>query len=243
MYKRGDPWNPYDPASIAFPPSQAEYIARMQERIASIKELMDNPEELAAVRQMALDDAAERERTGETEAEQQLREKREWAAAAERSENFKEEDNEAFKNGDYKTAYVIYTACMCLTHYEPLYPLNRAAAALKLKMYEKAVQDATSALDKGNYKRAKALFRRAQGRCFLGEWEKAEEDYTEALILQPEDRLDGFEELKRLRSLPVDDQNTWISEQGPLTLLDVFEEGEVKRRAEELVGHEIKLLR
>ncbi|KAJ7760974.1 TPR-like protein [Mycena metata] len=239
MFKAGDSWNPYDPASLDFPPTPEEFIARMQAGAARAAAVQNDPQERAAYEQYLADAAAEREITGETEDEQMLREKREWAAADAKSATLKDGGNAAFKRGDYEEAYVIYTACMVLSNHEPLYPLNRAAVALKLKMYKTAVEDATDAMEKGDFNRAKALFRRAQGRTFLGEWVEAEEDYTEALGLQPRERniVDGFEELKRLRSLPMDEQAAWISEQ---VFPNPFESGgEVKRRVEELLGYSL----
>ncbi|KAJ7162256.1 hypothetical protein C8R46DRAFT_904084, partial [Mycena filopes] len=181
------------------------------------------------------------EKTGEKVLARMLREEREWAAA--KSAEFREQGNVAFRSGDYKAAYVLYTAAMCRYNVEPFNCLNRAAVALKLKMYSSAVEDATDAMEKGDFNRAKALFRRAQGSSFLGEWCCAEEDYKEALALQPGDRnvLDGLKELRRLRSLPVNKQTAWISEQNDLSLEDVFEDGvpELKRRVEEVLGHPV----
>ncbi|KAJ7762520.1 hypothetical protein B0H16DRAFT_1311797 [Mycena metata] len=202
-----------------------------------------SPEQKAAFEQYVVEDIAEREKTGETLAESVLRMRREWVEADVKSAKLREEGNTAFRNGDYKAAYVLYTACTCLCSHDPLYFLNRAAVALKLKLYRSAVEDATDALEQGDFNPAKALFRRAQGRSFLGDWVEAEEDYTQALGLQPGDRsiLNGVEELKRLRSLSADEQVAWISEQGNLTLPDIFEGGEpeFKRRVEEILGHPV----
>ncbi|KAJ7162248.1 TPR-like protein [Mycena filopes] len=241
MFKAGDPWNPYDPGKPSTDPYC--YIARMQAGAKIVAEVYNSPEERAAYAQYLLDAAAEREITGETVEEQMLREKREWAERDAKSAKLKEDGNAAFKNEDYKAAYVIYTACMAMSTHEPLYPLNRAAVALKLKMYATAVRDATEAMERGDFKRPKALFRRAQARSFLGDWVEADEDYTEALALQPGERniIDGFEELKRLRSLPADQQTAWISGQKEQTLEDVFEGGqdEVRKGVEGLVGFSI----
>ncbi|KAJ6594588.1 hypothetical protein B0H19DRAFT_974800 [Mycena capillaripes] len=244
MFRGGDPWNPYDPeiaASLDIPPTQAEFMARLQADAPKALAVLNDPEQRAAFEQYQRDSAAERAITGETEYEQMLREKREWAEADAKSAKLKVDGNEAFRTGDYKTAYVIYTACMQLSGHEPLYPLNRAAVALKLKLYEKAVADASTAIENGDFNQAKALFRRAQGRCFLGEFVGADEDYTTAMALQPGDRniADGFDELKRLRSLPAEDQAVWISEQVKATLSDIFEVGELKRRVEEVLGYRL----
>ncbi|KAJ7681000.1 TPR-like protein [Mycena polygramma] len=238
MFKAGDPWNPYDPASLDLPPTPAEFMRRMQAGASDFAALFNDPEKMAEIERMQLEAAAEREITGETEDEQILREKREWAEADAKSAKLKDEGNEAFKKGDYKTAYVNYTVCMIQSGHEPIYPLNRAAASLKLRMYETAVEDATTALERGDFNRGKALCRRAQARCFLGEWDKADEDYTAAMAVSNDRNIaDGFEELKRLRSLPADDQTAWISAQKNLTSADVFGDGEAKRRVEEILGY------
>lgn len=130
MFKGGDPWNPYDPASLDFPPTPAEFIRRIQAMAPQAAAIFNDPEQRAAFEQYERDNAAECERTGESEYELILREKREWAEADAKSAKLKQEGNEAFRNGDYKTAYVIYTVCMHLSGHEPLYPLNRAAVAL-----------------------------------------------------------------------------------------------------------------
>ncbi|KAJ7467030.1 TPR-like protein [Mycena latifolia] len=187
MFKAGDPRNPYNPASLDIPRNPLEFMHRVQEEQRILEEILSDPEQKAEYEKIMRDDAEERERTGETRFQQMLREKRE--------------------NGDYKNAFVIYTACILLTRHEPLYSLNRAAVALKLKLYTTAINDATLAIDKGDFQRAKAHFRRGQGWCFQGEWDKADEEYTTALILQPGDPniLHEFEELKRLRGLSTDD--------------------------------------
>lgn len=74
--------------------------------------------------------AEERERTGESQFEQMWREKREWAVKDAKSAKLKEEGNKAFREGDFNNAFVIYTACVCLSGQDPLYHLNRAAVAL-----------------------------------------------------------------------------------------------------------------
>ncbi|KAJ7879479.1 TPR-like protein [Mycena olivaceomarginata] len=240
MFKPGDKLNPYDPASLDLGDEGvlkriSAGTSPMTPQIASI---VNDPAKMEMFLQMMRDDAAERERTGETQMEQVLREKREWAEADARSAELKATGNDAFKRGEYKTAYVLYTACMHLSGHEPLYPLNRAAVALKLKLYDTAAEDASGAIAAGNFNSAKAYFRRGQARYFLGDWAKAEEDYAEALKLQPGDRsvVDQVAELKRLRGLPTEDQAAWIAAQAPLTQVDVFGAGEVRRRVEEVLG-------
>ncbi|KAJ7019211.1 hypothetical protein C8F04DRAFT_1197934 [Mycena alexandri] len=128
-----------------------------------------------------------------------------------------------------------YTTIRNEAAYESIWQMlqrtNRCSERNAIEDVQDGGKDATDAMEKGDFNRAKALFRRAQGRSFLGDWVEAKEDYTEALALQPRERniVDGFEELKRLRNSPVDKQAACISEQAKLALLDPFE-GEVKRK-------------
>ncbi|KAH9946033.1 TPR-like protein [Epithele typhae] len=74
--------------------------------------------------------------------------------------------NAAFKAGDFPTAVGHYTAAFIADPTNPTYPLNRAAAYLKLGKNEDAERDcdAVLRLDKKN---VKALFRRGQARLAL----------------------------------------------------------------------------
>ncbi|KAJ7467028.1 TPR-like protein [Mycena latifolia] len=248
MFKPRDALNPYDPAALDLPGDQgvqSRLAAGTSPMTPNLAEMLSDPATketaLAKIMQIMRADAAERERTGETPEQQMMREKREWAEADAKSAELKAQGNDAFKRGDYQAAFTVYTACIHLSGHEPLYSLNRAAVALKLKLYEMAVKDASDAIDKGNFNRAKAYFRRGQGSSFLGDWDKAEEDYKKALELQPGDRsiVEQITELNRLRGLSSDDQASWISAQEPATLGDIFEGGELKRRVEEVLGRSV----
>ncbi|KAJ7502503.1 TPR-like protein [Mycena galericulata] len=248
MFRPGDKLNPYDPAALDLPGDegvQRRLAAGTSPMTPKLAELFNNP----ATKKSAMDqflkmmqnDAAERERTGETAYEQMMREKREWAEADAKSAELKVRGNEAFKNGEYKAAYVIYTVCIYLSPHEPLYPLNRAAVALKLRLYSMAAEDASSAIDNGDFNRAKAHFRRGQAMLKLGSWDNAGQDYAKALALQPGDRniVEQVAELERLRGLSPDEQAAWISAQAPATLQDIFEPGELKQQAEEVLGRSL----
>ncbi|KAJ7141104.1 hypothetical protein C8R44DRAFT_762741 [Mycena epipterygia] len=245
MFKPGNKLNPYDPAALDLPGDEG--VRRRLEAGTSpmnpklIAEMLGDPAAMNKFIEMMRADTAERERTGETAEEQMMREKREWAETDAKSAELKIQGNEAFRNRDYKTAFVVYTACIFLSAHEPLYSLNRAAVALKLKLYKEAVEDASSAIEKGNFNLAKAHFRRGQARCFLGDWETAGEDCVKALALQPGDRnvTDQIAELKSLRGLSSDDQAAWISAQAKITLGDIFKPGELKRRTEEVLGRSL----
>ncbi|KAJ7348681.1 TPR-like protein [Mycena albidolilacea] len=238
MFRAGDPWNPYDPASLALPQTLDETMRRMQAQTPLVMELLNNPEKMRAFREWERESAEERAPTGETQAEQMMREKREWAERDAKSAKLKEEGNAAFMAGDFKEAYQLYTACICLSDHEPAYSLNRAAVALKLKLYERAIEDASAAMEKGDFQLGKAYFRRGQAQCFLGEWSKAAQDYEMALKHQPNEAnvLRGMEELKRLRGLSAEEQATWVSGQGKKRLNEVFDPVEGQRRLDELLG-------
>ncbi|KAJ7485038.1 TPR-like protein [Mycena galericulata] len=240
MFKAGDPMNVYDPASIlTFQPGSDEMTRFVQTQGPRIMAQLEsfNPEQKSAVERGMRERAAERARTGERHIDQLLREKREWAAQDAKSTKLKEVGNAAFKKGDFKTAYIVYSACMRLSPWEPAYPLNRAAVALKLKLYERAIEDASTAIKTGDFNRAKAYFRRGRAKCCLGEWDKAEEDYDMALKLQPAEStiIRGVEELKKLRVLSPEEKAIWVSEQGKMTLDGVFKPGEEQRCVDELL--------
>ncbi|THH14016.1 hypothetical protein EW146_g6278 [Bondarzewia mesenterica] len=78
----------------------------------------------------------------------------------------KEKGNSAFKSGDYPTAIGHYTTAALADPKDPTYPLNRAAAYLKLGKNEDAERDCGKVLSLSP-KNVKALFRRAQARIEL----------------------------------------------------------------------------
>ncbi|KAJ3531547.1 hypothetical protein NMY22_g8111 [Coprinellus aureogranulatus] len=99
----------------------------------------------------------------------------------------KEKGNDAFKNGKYADAVGFYSAAIIADRKEPTYPLNRAAAYLKLGKYEDAERDCTTVLTlKPNH--PKALFRRGQARMGLEHLEDARKDLAAALALAPQDK-------------------------------------------------------
>ncbi|KAG2010336.1 phosphoprotein phosphatase [Coprinopsis cinerea AmutBmut pab1-1] len=105
----------------------------------------------------------------------------------EKAELSKQKGNEAFKKGDYANAVGFYTAAMMENPSDVTYPLNRAAAYLKLGKHLDAERDCTTAL-KIDPKSAKALFRRAQARVELDRLGDAAADLREARQLAPSDQ-------------------------------------------------------
>ncbi|KAJ6507400.1 hypothetical protein C8R47DRAFT_93036 [Mycena vitilis] len=149
MFKPGDKLNPYDPAALDLPGEEGvlQRLAAGTGPTPQLRAILNDPAKMENFLEMMRQDAAERERTGETQEQQMLREKREWAEQDAKSAQLKIKGNEAFKKGDYKTAYVLYSVCVIQSSHEPLYPLNRAAVALKLKLYKTAAKDASSAIN------------------------------------------------------------------------------------------------
>ncbi|KAG6907983.1 hypothetical protein DXG01_006639 [Tephrocybe rancida] len=229
-YKPGDPLNPYDPASISTG-SQGVFdrIAAGKNPLSSMDpEILRDPAKLAnlaeRLKQTMLEDAKERERTGETMMEQMLREKAEWAAQDAKAAALKKQGNAAFSKGDYKEAFLIYSACADLNPPESLYCLNRAAAGLKLKLFSLAEKDAGTALKKGNNAIAKAYFRRAQARKSLGKLSEAAKDLQDARKLQKNDAsIEGeIAEVNRLLALPEVEREAWVTDQGAASIEDIF---------------------
>ncbi|TFK69509.1 TPR-like protein [Pluteus cervinus] len=115
------------------------------------------------------------------------------------AQSSKEKGNAAFKAGDYPTAIGHYTAAILADPNDITFPLNRAAAYLKLGKYQDAERDCSTVLAKDS-KNVKALFRRGQSRIGLEDYETGKRDLTQALTLEPDnDAVKG--ELARVDSL------------------------------------------
>ncbi|KAG7092030.1 hypothetical protein E1B28_008411 [Marasmius oreades] len=158
-FKANDPLNPYDPgiARILFflftfltthhrsdPISLSVPVAsfslgtegvgaRLNAGTAPtqvLSQINKNPKMMEGFLKMMKEDIADAKRRGETMEERMMREKREWAEADAESAKIKENGNDAFRKGDFEDAFVAYSACIEISEHEPLYPLNRSAAAL-----------------------------------------------------------------------------------------------------------------
>ncbi|KAF8315597.1 TPR-like protein, partial [Clavulina sp. PMI_390] len=92
--------------------------------------------------------------------------------------------NIAFRAGKWHEAIGHYSAAIFADRSNSTYPLNRAAAYLKVGKNEDAERDCTTTLqlEKTN---VKALFRRAQARAALGKNMEAQLDLAEALRIDP----------------------------------------------------------
>ncbi|KAG1797849.1 uncharacterized protein HD556DRAFT_1355429 [Suillus plorans] len=104
--------------------------------------------------------------------------------ASDRAKIAKDQGNAAFKTGDYPAAIGHYTSAILANADDPTFPLNRAAAYLKLGKNEDAERDCTTVL-KLSPNNVKALFRRGQARMALGCLDQARADFVGASELEP----------------------------------------------------------
>ncbi|KAF8257081.1 hypothetical protein EI94DRAFT_81602, partial [Lactarius quietus] len=86
-----------------------------------------------------------------------------------------EKGNVAFKAEDFATARSLYSRAMAFDRSNPLYPLNRSMANMKLARWGEAEADTTQTLVMSP-RNLKALFRRGVSRKELGKWDQARED-------------------------------------------------------------------
>ncbi|KAI0643060.1 hypothetical protein C8Q79DRAFT_1095705 [Trametes meyenii] len=117
----------------------------------------------------------------------------------------KDKGNDAFKAGDYPRAIGHYTAAFIADPFNPVYPLNRAAAYLKLGKNEDAERDCDSAIHIDG-KNVKGLFRRGQARVALQKLRYAEADFAQVLRLDPANQAAKNELAKvqdALKAIPV----------------------------------------
>ncbi|KAG1749336.1 hypothetical protein EDB19DRAFT_1942430 [Suillus lakei] len=104
--------------------------------------------------------------------------------ASDRAKIAKDQGNAAFKSGDYPAAIGHYTSAILANADDSTFPLNRAAAYLKLGKNEDAERDCTTVL-MPSPNNVKALFRRGQARTGLGCLDKARADFVRASELEP----------------------------------------------------------
>lgn len=236
--------NPFEPAALSLGDAGVE--ARIRAGNSPINprlltELVKDPAKMELLTKIMLADAEERQRTGETPEQQAMRERREWAEADARSDKLKAVGNKAFKEGEYEKAFIVYCACAYQSAHEPLYRLNRAAAALKLGLYTKVFEDVQEAIDR-EYMVAKAHYRRAQANRALGRWAEAKRDLEVALRLAPGDPnvLSESAELERVVALPEADRVEWLKSQNAREAADLYSDSKEFAR---LVQEQIDLSR
>ncbi|KAG0280125.1 RNA polymerase II-associated protein 3 [Linnemannia exigua] len=96
----------------------------------------------------------------------------------------KEKGNEFFKKGQYAKAIEHYSASMALDPSNPVLPINRAMALLKLERFAEAERDCSLGLKLDN-KNVKALWRRGIARRSLDRVDEARKDFETALTIDP----------------------------------------------------------
>ncbi|GJJ15698.1 hypothetical protein Clacol_009976 [Clathrus columnatus] len=99
----------------------------------------------------------------------------------------KDKGNNAFKVGNWAEAIGHYSEAVITDRSNPTFPLNRAAAYLKLNKsarYQDAERDCTTVLSI-EPRNVKAFFRRAQARSALERYADAEDDLLNALRIEP----------------------------------------------------------
>ncbi|KAI0823216.1 hypothetical protein BC628DRAFT_1385221 [Trametes gibbosa] len=111
----------------------------------------------------------------------------------------KDKGNEAFKAGDLPKAIGHYTAAFIADPSNPTYPLNRAAAYLKLGKNEDAERDCDAVLRLDD-RNVKGYFRRGQARLALRKISEAESDFSVILKLDPPNQA-AQQELKKVRDI------------------------------------------
>lgn len=122
------------------------------------------------------------------------------ADLVEKAQNAKEMGNNHFKKMEYRDAAKCYTKaleiCPKARQERAVFLKNRAACWLKLEDYEKALADATSALEitPGD---VKSLYRRAQALEAKGNVIEAFKDIKKLLSLEPQNR-EALESARRL---------------------------------------------
>lgn len=104
--------------------------------------------------------------------------------ASDRAKIAKDQGNAAFKLGDYPAAIGHYTSAIIANADDSTFPLNRAAAYLKLGKNKDAERDCTTVL-KLSPNNVKALFRRGQARTGLSCLDEAYADFVRASELEP----------------------------------------------------------
>jgi DnaJ homolog subfamily C member 7 len=115
----------------------------------------------------------------------------EFRKRIQKMEKLKEEGNSLFKENKLEEAYEKYNLAI---EVDPINKVigsklycNKAAVAIKMKNYDKAIDDSTKAIDLDtNY--TKAYQRRAQCYMELDKWDEALTDLHKAKDLNPEDR-------------------------------------------------------
>jgi len=113
-------------------------------------------------------------------------------------EKYKDKGNEEFNKGNYETAIENYTYATECDPKNAIFYNNRANCYHKMGKYDKALRDATKAVEL-NSGYEKAWFRKAAAEMELKQWPDAAESYNHLLSLKPEEKTyrDGLKEVQK----------------------------------------------
>jgi len=124
--------------------------------------------------------------------------------------------NASFKSGEYAVAVGHYTTAILADPQNPTYPLNRAAAYLKLGKHDDAERDCSTVL-KLDQSSVKGWFRRGQARSELAKFDGAINDFQQVLRLEPTNAA-AQKEVERLHVLVR--KNAVVQPKKPVLSLD-----------------------
>jgi len=113
-------------------------------------------------------------------------------------EKYKDKGNEEFNKGNYESAIENYTYATECDPKNAIFYNNRANCYHKMGKYDKALRDATKAVELNNgYE--KAWFRKAAAEVELKQWPEAAESYNHLLNLKPEEKQykDGLKDVQK----------------------------------------------
>jgi tetratricopeptide (TPR) repeat protein len=148
---------------------------------ASLEEELEKQKELDRMRDEAFEKANPEFVSGFLSDMEKRNESRKQKEAA--AEKHKESGNAFFKRGEYQRAAGHYHAAVDQSPFQAPFHTNLAACYLKLGEWASAAEFASRAVFVTKGTSVKGLFRRAQARRGLGEWEEAAEDLSAAAAL------------------------------------------------------------
>ncbi|GAV06747.1 hypothetical protein RvY_16684 [Ramazzottius varieornatus] len=125
----------------------------------------------------------------------------------EKAERFKNDGNEAFKNGHYSDAVTMYTNAIEWDPSVAVYYGNRSFAYLREELYGAALEDATTAI-KLDPKYIKGYYRRAASLMALGKLKQALKDFETVTKRVPSDK-DAKLKLNECQKLYKQKQFEW----------------------------------
>jgi len=113
-------------------------------------------------------------------------------------EKYKDKGNDEFNKGNYETAIENYTFATECDPKNAIFFNNRANCYHKMGRFDKALRDATKAVEL-NSGYEKAWFRKAAAEMELKQWVDAAESYNHLLALKPDEKQykDGLKDVQK----------------------------------------------